>query len=65
MPMALVILAEINGRPLSEAYESIGEVLKRARALRATTPNVQIRDPSGKRYTPDEFARSLQAAAGR
>ena len=61
--MTLVIIAEINGRPLSEAYESVGEALKRARALSATSQNVQIRDPSGKRYTPDAFARSLQAGA--
>ncbi|KAB1073344.1 hypothetical protein [Methylobacterium planeticum] len=61
--MALVIITEINGRPFSEAYESVGEVLKRARTLSATSQNVQIRDSSGKRYTPDDFARSLQGAA--
>lgn len=59
--MALLITAEVNGRPLSEAYDSVGEVLKRARALSATVQNVQIRDTSGKRYTPEEFARSLKA----
>ncbi|GJE40867.1 hypothetical protein AEGHOMDF_0025 [Methylobacterium soli] len=65
MPVALVILAEINGRPLSEAYESVGEVLRRARVLRATTQNLQTRDSDGKRYTPEDFARSLQVAATR
>ncbi|MDR7037606.1 hypothetical protein J2X36_002353 [Methylobacterium sp. BE186] len=60
--MTLLVVAQTDGRPIREVFVTVGDALARALELSDARCAVQIREPDGRHYVPEEFARKWQVS---